>query len=187
MKIMIADDSVEIRRVMADHLAALGHEVTLAANGTEAWELLQREPFHVVLADWNLSAVQGTSLCQRIRGLPRPAYTYVLLLVPPDQDRVEDGLEAGADDFVAKPIRLAELLARVSVADRLVRLQGRVARLEAVLSICSHCKRIKDERSQWVNVDRYIAGRTGVAFSHGICPTCVHAEYEDEYPIAVGG
>jgi RNase P subunit RPR2 len=58
------------------------------------------------------------------------------------------------------------------VAERIVGLQDRVKRLEGILPTCMYCKKIRDERSRWVNIEQYISQRTEASFSHGVCPNC---------------
>ena len=97
------------------------------------------------------------------------------------------GLDAGADDYVTKPFNQEELRARVQVGLRIVELQNqlaeRVTQLEAsiarerhlqgLLPICSYCKKIRDDRNYWHQVESYIITRTDVRFSHSVCPECV--------------
>ena len=71
-----------------------------------------------------------------------------------------------------KPRTIAELRARLLVAERIVGLQHRVKHLEGILPTCMYCKKIRDERDQWVNIEQYITQRTEASFSHGVCPTC---------------
>ena len=112
---------------------------------------------------------------------------YVLLLTAKEaQQDIVTGLEAGADEYLAKPFDPAELQARIGVGRRIVELQqnlthrihdlqeamAQVRQLQGLLPICAYCKKIRDEDSYWQEVERYITRRTEVQFSHGICPAC---------------
>lgn len=96
------------------------------------------------------------------------------------------GLQAGADDYIAKPFDPRELRARLHAGVRIVELQKallerfheleealkRVKQLQGLLPICSYCKKIRNDRNYWEQVDSYLASHSEVQFSHGVCPDC---------------
>ena len=96
------------------------------------------------------------------------------------------GLEAGADDYIVKPFNREELRARVRVGVRMLELQAiladrvreledalvRVKQLQGLLPICSYCKKVRDDRNYWQQVEAYIEGHSDAKFTHGICPEC---------------
>jgi light-regulated signal transduction histidine kinase (bacteriophytochrome) len=104
----------------------IGHEVTVAVDGAEAWGLLQRESFPLVISDWMMPEMDGAELCRRIRASATAAspYTYVILLTARTErkDRV-DGLYSGADDYLEKPLGKGELFARFEIARRILSMQ----------------------------------------------------------------
>jgi DNA-binding response OmpR family regulator len=81
-------------------------------------------------------------------------------------------MKAGTDDFITKPFDEEQLAARLSVAERILSLQIEVKQLQRLLPICSYCKKIRDDRNYWEQVEEYIGQRTGTVFSHGVCPDC---------------
>ena len=124
MRILVVDDDPKARRLLQDALWRLGHEVVLASGGAAAWEAFQRERVDAVITDWLMPDLDGLDLTRRIRAAARWRYTYVLLLsAMVGKGSYLSGMDAGADDFVAKPVDPEELHARLRVAERTLRLQ----------------------------------------------------------------
>jgi len=125
MKILIADDEYLSKTILSQTLTRLGHEVVTAADGVEAWERLRTESFPVAIIDWVMPGLDGLELCRRVRARgDEPVYTYVILLTAMSgrENRVL-GYEAGADDFLSKPLDRGELMARIGVARRILDMQ----------------------------------------------------------------
>ena len=124
MTILVVEDDRISSHLLARLLEKLGHEVTAVADGGAAWTLLQRRRFDLVLSDWMIPGPDGLELCRRIRGQVAPPYTYVILFTGRGEgrDRI-DALDAGADDFLTKPLDPRELAARLRIAQRLLAMQ----------------------------------------------------------------
>jgi DNA-binding response OmpR family regulator len=181
LKILIADDDRAAQMLLAGALRSLGHSVQVAGNGDEAWDLLQKEHFEVLVSDWLMPGLDGPALCRRVREQTRPRYTYIILLTLLEgRGRYVEGIEAGADDFLTKPFDVALLGARLRVAERILGLQEEVRQLTGLLPICSYCKMMRDQGNEWVTLERYITRRTEASFTHGICPTCVEERFKPE-------
>lgn len=173
MKILLADDDAASRMMLGERLRRLGHEMTYASGGEEAWELLQREYHSILVSDVVMPSGGGIDLCRLVREHDHPRYTYVILLTAyGTKDAYLTGMEAGADDFLTKPCDPDQLAARLRVAERILGLQTRVKQLEGILPICSCCKQIRDESDKWQRLEAYITERTDALFSHGLCPAC---------------
>jgi len=173
MRVLLADDDPVSRRILTAMVVGLGHEAVVAQDGAEAWTRFQAEPLDVVITDWMMPELDGLVLTRRIRAMAKPRYTYVLILTALEgRARYLDGMDAGADDFITKPVNREELYARLRVAERVLGLQREVNQLQGLLPICSYCKRIRDEADTWSQVEDFVSRRTEAMFSHGICPTC---------------
>lgn len=170
---LVAEDDPVSRLLLTKTLEGLKHEPLVAWDGHEAWERFIAEPVDVVITDWMMPRVDGLELTRRIRARARERYTWVLLLTAlHGKERYLDGMDAGADDFMSKPLDRQELQVRLRVAERILSLQQEVRQLEGLLPICSYCKKIRDELDRWSQVEDYVSRHTEAQFSHGICPDC---------------
>lgn len=124
MKVLIAEDDDDLRRLLGAMVSAHGFEVVEAADGAEALGLIQHEAFPIVITDWLMPRLDGMELIRAIRAREGKPYTYIIMLTgASDATAFRRGMEAGADDLLAKPWRAEELLARLNVARRIMRLQ----------------------------------------------------------------
>ena len=136
MKILIADDDVTSRRVLTGVLKKYGHEVVTTVDGAEAWEVMQRpDAPRLAILDWMMPGLAGVEVCRRARTLPSDQPPYIIILTSRDEKAdIVAGLEAGADDYVAKPFDADELRARVDVGRRLIELQERLMEAREALA-----------------------------------------------------
>ncbi|HEY4300880.1 MAG TPA: response regulator [Candidatus Didemnitutus sp.] len=174
MKILIVEDNLVDRTVLRQFLQRGGHEVVEVADGDQAWSLLQRDPFRLVVSDWEMPKATGLDLCRRIRARREGEYVYFILISANDASEENQQLaaEAGVDDFLTKPFKMLELSVRIRVAERILRCGAQVRRLEGLLPICSYCKKIRDDRNYWQQIEQFIQERTDSEFSHSVCPDC---------------
>jgi two-component system cell cycle response regulator len=128
VKILIADDDLLLREMLEPELRAAGYDVVTVADGLQAWELLQKEHVRMLIVDWLMPGLDGSQLIRRVRAAGLPGYTYIILLTAKNGgDEIVEGLNAGADDFVSKPFRREELLARLGVGARILELEERLS------------------------------------------------------------
>ncbi len=136
MRVLVADDDLTIRLLLEEILKQCGHEAVLAANGEEAWRIIpEADAPRVIMLDWMMPGMEGVELCRHIRLLPEMDYRYVLLLTSrTNKEDVIAGLEAGADDYLVKPVNPMEIHARLRSAERILGLHDRLlAEHDAVL------------------------------------------------------
>ena len=129
VKILLAEDSAIYRRLIETHLKEWGFDFVWAKDGKEAWKLLgKQDAARLALLDWVLPEIDGVELCRRLRGRPDGApYTYTILLTAKSRKQeMLEAMDAGADDFLAKPFDPHELKARLLVGKRIVELQQKL-------------------------------------------------------------
>ena len=184
--IVVADDDAVGRELVSRVLEKAGHPTATAPDGERAWELIQRLKPPLAVLDWDMPHLTGLDVLRRVKLTVDRTPPYVLLLTSRTEvrDRVR-GLTVGADDYLTKPFEPAELVARVEVGLRVVQLQrslsarvteledalAHVNRLERLLPICGHCKRIQSGEN-WHELEHFLSSSAGVRFSHGACPVC---------------
>jgi len=133
-RILVCDDDPHVREFLAEFLAREGYATVLATNGREALELVERAPPDLVLLDVDMPGMDGFETCRRLKNDERTALIPVTMLTggqgPSQRTR---GIEAGADDFLGKPIDAATLRARIRTQIRLKRMIDQLERTETVI------------------------------------------------------
>jgi two-component system cell cycle response regulator len=126
--ILLAEDSALYRHLIGSHLTEWGFDFVCAKDGETAWNLLaQPDAPRLALLDWALPEIDGIELCRRLRSRGHEPYTYTILLTAKSQKQeMLQAMDAGADDFLAKPFDPHELKARLLVGKRIVDLQEKL-------------------------------------------------------------
>jgi two-component system NtrC family sensor kinase len=134
-RILIAEDDATMRQILAGVLKKMEYDVTVASDGTEAWEILRKSAApKLLILDWVMPGMDGLSLCRKIRETQTGGYIYIIMLTAQESRKdVLEGFEAGADDYLVKPIDPDELKARLKVGQRVLELEE--AQKKAVLQL----------------------------------------------------
>jgi sigma-B regulation protein RsbU (phosphoserine phosphatase) len=128
MRILIVEDEAVSRKLLQHTLEKWGHQVVAATNGVEAWKLFQTDTVDMVISDWMIPQMDGLELIRHIRRSDKQKYVYIFLLsAKSNKEDLIHGLEAGADDFLIKPVDQAELRARLRAGQRIVDLEQDLA------------------------------------------------------------
>jgi CheY-like chemotaxis protein len=141
VKVLVAEDDPDIRDLLEIAVASLHHEVRSARDGREAWGIIQAEGADVVISDWLMPYLHGTDLCRLVRQLEGVPYVYFVILTALDsEEHMLQGMQAGADDYLAKPFTIGALQARLVAAERVTRLHRALAQRDAerALSLGRH-------------------------------------------------
>ncbi len=193
--ILIVDDVPHNLQVLGEILDVAGYEVAAALGGYQALEAVERERPDLILLDVMMPGLDGFEVCARLKANEASRDIPVIFLTARvESEAIVRGFEVGAVDYVTKPVNRGELLARVKLHLELVaarrELKARNEALEQALSeiqtlrgiipICSHCKKIRDDRGSWEQIELYVQQHSEAIFSHGICPSCMKELYGNE-------
>lgn len=133
--VLIVEDSPVYRRLLSRMLAQWGYIVSEAENGLAALEILASQPVSMVISDWEMPEMDGLTLCREIRSRQFGHYVYLILLTArEDPGDLTLGFDAGADDFLSKPVEQSELRARLHAGARVLSLEATLAARNARLS-----------------------------------------------------
>lgn len=124
MQILVVDDDPNALRIIPAMLRHWNYEVAVARDGLEAWEILRQGQIRLVISDWMMPGLTGPELCRRVRSAEFAKYVYLILLTGRnDRTSLVQGMDAGADDFMVKPVYREELRVRVRAGERILRLE----------------------------------------------------------------
>ena len=130
-RILIADPSRLQCRLLESQISRWGYEVRVAGSAVEALGAIRPAGIDIVLSDWSLSDRSGVDLCRAVRALGEPYVYFILLCARSGPGRIAEGLNAGADDFLAKPATAEELAARIGAGARLLAAQRALSHAHA--------------------------------------------------------
>jgi len=193
MKILIAEDDFTSRAILTELLNKYGYEVVPTVNGRQAWETLrQPDAPRLAILDWMMPEMDGLEVCRRLRQLQTDQPPYVIMLTTKGEDAdIIAGLDAGADDYLAKPFNPGVLRARVNVGQRMIDMQNSLLTARNALAYearhdpltCLYNRRaIADILAKEISRERRL--RNGLAL--GICDIDYFKKINDTYGHLVG-
>lgn len=154
MRILLADDDLMMRDLISAVLVAGDHDVESHVDGAAVWAAFQSAPAAMVVLDWMMPGIDGLEVCRLIRAHPEGADTYLLMITARSNAAdLDDVLDAGADDYLPKPVTSSDILARLRIAEK--RIEAATAR-----------RRVEEELRR----ARYLAGvgELSLALQHEI-------------------
>lgn len=157
--VLIVDDSPTICELLGSRLRDAGYQVHVAANGKQAIECVLETTPGIVITDWEMPHLNGLELCQAVRSAELPNYVYMVMITGrSDHQNLVAALEAGADDYLTKPVCQHELLARIKAASRVLQLQNRLAQMascDMLTQLNSRRAFIDALKREWSRARRY--------------------------------
>lgn len=195
MRILVVEDDLSTRKTLSSLLQKCGHDAVAVASGEEAWELIrQTDAPRLILLDWLMPGLDGIHLCKKIRSIDRENPYYIIMLTVKDNKKdIVEGLNTGADDYITKPFYPEELRARINAGKRIIEMQNKLRNrakdlqnsldhikiLQGILPVCSFCKKVRDDKNYWQQVEEYIEKHTDAQITHSICPECMKIHYPE--------
>lgn len=127
MNVLIAEDDAAARKMVSQYLKKKGYNVFEASNGIETFTSIIEHPINIAVIDWVLPGMDGIDVCRKIREKQKSSYVFIIMLTAKEgkKDLIE-GFKAGVDEYIMKPVNLQELIARIKVGARIVRLEKKL-------------------------------------------------------------
>ncbi len=127
MELLVIDDNKTTLQQYKLNISWFGHLVHTAENGIMAWDMLNKLPVDIVITDWIMPQMNGLDLCKKIRNTNFKRYIYVIIVsAETDKKNIADALDAGADDYITKPVNFDELKSRINIGTRIISLEKKL-------------------------------------------------------------
>ncbi|WP_320040399.1 response regulator [uncultured Desulfobacter sp.] len=183
--ILIVDDE-RLNIKLLTELLRDKYKIMAAKNGEQALKAARGNvPPDLILLDIMMPGIDGYEVCKRLKADEKTKHIPVIFVtaVTETQDAAR-GFQAGAVDFIQKPLNLVMAKARVDLhiklhktMDELKEALSQVKKLSGLLPICMHCKKIRDDKGYWNQIEAYIDNHSEAQFSHSICNECAEKHY----------
>jgi len=195
-RILLVDDEEMVLQYLSKRLKKHNYDVVTCLSGEKALEKVKALDFDMVILDVILPGIDGYEVCRRLKSDKKTSGIMVLILsVRKTLEERLKGYEVEADDYITKPYDPEELLAKIQILLRLktalderdrfiYKLQealSKVKTLSGLLPICSSCKKIRDDKGYWNQIEDYIREHCPADFSHSVCPVCAKRLYPEFY------
>lgn len=196
IRVLIAEDDYFVTETLKNALHESGYELAgEAANGEDAVKMTLSLKPDIVLMDIKMPQLDGLEATKRIQDrCPTPV---VILTAYESQDLVKKAGEVGAAAYLIKPPKPLEIERAITIAlarhndlmelhrlnVELEKALAEIKTLRGIIPICASCKKIRDDKGYWNQIEKYIQDHTEANFSHGICPECakkLYPEFVDE-------
>lgn len=196
---IVAEDDRDAGELLGDLVRNLGHSCDVACDGSSAWTLHQAKRADLIISDWKMPIMDGLQLCREIRESDPPEWhTHFILITGRNDRHMVEGLHAGADEYIAKPLDRLELEARLEAAWRAVvsrreleasncalRLDSerdhRAARVDALTSVSNRLRLKEDLEPLEGRVARY-----GHRYCAALCDIDAFKSYNDSFGHLLG-
>jgi len=152
-KVLIVEDDKNYAEILKRVIMKNEYEINLAYDGKEGLELSTKWKPDVIIVDWMMPGMSGIELISKLREHPELRFSYIIMLTArvETEDKIT-GLEAGADDFITKPVDFGELIARIRVGFRIKKLQSEIAELQHESALLEMARTLGHEINNPLNI-----------------------------------
>lgn len=152
-KVLIVEDDINYAEILKRVIAKNGYEVNIAYDGNDGYDKSIEWKPDVMIVDWMMPGMNGVELVKKIKEHPEMKFCYVIMLTArvETEDKIT-GLEAGADDFITKPVDFGELMARIKVGFRMKNLQSEIAKLQHEVALLEMARTLGHEINNPLNI-----------------------------------
>ncbi len=172
-------DDHHLNRLLLEKILENDYEVLTVASGADALEIFSKKDIDLVLLDINMPEMDGFEVCKRIKeNLHTKHIPVIFLTAKTETDDIVQGFDVGGVDYLTKPFKSVELLARIRTHIELKTLRG-------ILPLCCVCGLIRDDtgvengKGEWMKSDIFFTKKTDALVSHGYCPECLENVKKD--------
>lgn len=193
-QVLAVDDTPGNLQILSEVLSAEGYQVRVAVNGEAALASVAAARPDLILLDVRMPGLTGFEVCRLLKSNDaQRSIPVIFLSAAGEPEDIVAGFEAGGADYVTKPFRGVELIARVRAHLEIHQSRDNQARLIAELQealenvkvlsglvpICAHCKKIRNDTGFWQRMETFIENHSMAKFSHGMCPDCIRSFYPE--------
>ena len=192
--ILVVDDESTNRYLLEYVLMENNYQIVQAENGITGLDMVKKMIPDLILLDIRMPKMNGYEVCKELQKNTLTNHIPIIFITSASNtEDIVKGLNAGAVDYIKKPFIPKELIARIEIQLELKHLLENQKnlikklkmqidenkRLRSLVPICFHCKKVRDDKGFWENVDSYISLHSNINFSHGICPKCMEQHYSE--------
>lgn len=194
--ILVVEDDPDVLFSTVRVLRKDGYKVVEAETGEACLKKVEEDDPDLILLDVDLPDILGTEICTKLKNDPAHKKKFIMMISGKNvlSHEQADGLDAGADGYIARPVSNRELKSRVYSMARLIRSERKcdqyiseleqafekIKVLSGIVPICMHCKQIRDDKGYWNKLEVFIQKHSEAQFSHGICDACLDKYYPEE-------
>ncbi|MCP4348847.1 MAG: response regulator [Desulfobacterales bacterium] len=194
--VLVIDDNIQNLQVLSEMLRSRNYKVATVKDGFKALKFAKTKNPDIILLDIIMPEMNGFEVCRQLKSKDNTKDIPIIFISALNEtEDIVKGFRAGGADYITKPFQSEEVLARVEVHLNLRRLQKhlqeknaqlkdaleKVKTLKGLIPICANCKKIRDDKGYWHQVEAYIRKHSEAKFSHGICSECLKKLYPEVY------
>lgn len=192
-KVLIVDDEPALQQAIKLALKSEGYQLFFAGNGQQGVQLFHEQQPELVFLDLRMPVMDGYQFLETIKVPPDALYTVIAITGHGVDREIERCYSLGVEFFLKKPASMVEICClarrcieakrlkaeREKLITKLQHAQETINYLKSFLVICSGCRRVRDNKEKWLDLEAYIRSHTTTQFSHGLCPDCTRNLYPE--------